>query len=117
VARAGEASVGQLGESERGKPVGEERTEMSTEWMSVGIGFAVWGWDAIRAAWNAMTWRDGLLLLIFVGVWGARRNGRRVLVRLHKVRETIDDMNELNRLFLQRRDERVDKIERILGVN
>ena len=89
----------------------------SNEWMRVVIGLAAWGWDAARAAWNAMTWRDGLLLLIFVGVWGARRNGRRVLVRLHKVRETIDDMNELNRLFLQRRDERVDKIERILGVN
>ena len=88
----------------------------SNEWMSVVIGLAVWGWDAVRAAWNAMTWRDVLLLLILVSVWGVRRNVRRVVSRLHELCEKIDDMNELSRLFLRRRDEKVDKIERILGV-
>ena len=88
----------------------------SNEWMSVVIDLAMWGWDAVRAAWNAMTWRDVLLLLIVVGVWGVRRNVRRVVSRLHELCEKIDDMNELSRLFLRRRDEKVDKIEKILGV-
>ncbi len=88
----------------------------SNEWMRVVIELTVWGWDAVRAAWNAMTWRDVLLLLILVGVWAVRRNARRVVLRLQELCEKIDDMNELSRLFLQRRDEKVDKIERILGV-
>ena len=88
----------------------------SNEWMSVVIGLAAWGWDAARAAWNAMTWRDVLLLLILVGVWGVRRNVRRVASRLHELREKMDAMEELTRLFLRRRDEKVDRIERILGV-
>jgi len=86
------------------------------EWVNVGMGLAVWAWDALRAAWNAMTWRDVLLLLILVGVWGVRRNVRRVLSRLHEMHEKIDGMYELSRLVLQRHDEKVGRIERILGV-
>jgi hypothetical protein len=88
----------------------------SNEWMRVVIDGAVWGWDAVRAAWNAMTWRDVLLLLILVGVWGVRRNVRRVVSRLQELREKIDDMEELNRLVLRRHDEKIDKIERTLSV-
>jgi len=88
----------------------------SHDWTSLGMGLAVWVWDAIRAWWNGLTWRDVLLLLILAGVWGVRRNVRRVVSRLHELRENIDDMNELTRLCLQRRDEKVDKIERILGL-
>jgi hypothetical protein len=89
---------------------------VSNEWMNVVMGLAVWGWDAVRAAWSGMTWRDVLLLLIFLGLWGVRRKVRRVMLQLHEVREKLDDMNELNRLFLRRNDEKVDRIERILGV-
>jgi hypothetical protein len=96
----------------------EEGTDMeSNEWMRVVIDLAVWGWDAVRAAWNAMTWRDVLLLLILVGVWGVRRNVRRVVSRLQELREKIDDMEELNRLVLRRHEEKVDKIQRILGTS
>ena len=88
----------------------------SNGWMSLVSGLALWILDAIRVWWNGLTWRDVLLLLILLGLWGALRELGLILSRLQELREKVDDMKELTRLFLRRRDEKVDKIERILGV-
>jgi len=46
----------------------------SKEWISLVIGIALWVWDAIRAWWNTLTWRDVLLLLILLGLWASLRD-------------------------------------------
>jgi hypothetical protein len=87
--------------------------------MNFVMGLAMWGWDAVRTVWNAATWRDVLVLLILVGLWRVGRNVRRVLVRLRELGDKVEDMDTATQLYVRRRDldEKVDRIERILGVN
>jgi len=103
------------------QPVGEERTDMtSQEWMSLVIGIALWVWDAIRAWWNTLTWRDVLLLLILLGLWASLRDLGRILWRLRELHEKVDereDFKDFSRFYkrLQDVDDKIEKIQRTLG--
>ena len=91
----------------------------SKGWMSLIIGLALWILDAIRAWWNGLTWRDVLLLLILLGLWGALRELGLVLSRLQELREKAyeirgDDVSEVYSQ-LHALHEKVDTIQRTLG--
>lgn len=87
----------------------------SSDWMGLVIAIAWWIWDLLQKAWKAMTWRDVLLLLLFLGMWAALRELGRIASQLGKLCEQIEALEERNRLVLQRHDEKLDKIQRGLG--
>jgi len=76
----------------------------SNEWMSLVMGIAVWVWDAIRAAWNALTWRDVLPLLILLGLWAGLRDLGRVLWRVRQLHEKVDEREDFSRVYKRLQD-------------
>ena len=90
----------------------------SNEWMSLVKGIAVWVWDAIRAAWNALTWRDVLPFLILLGLWAGLRDLGRVLWRVRQLHEKVDEREDFSRVYkrLQDLDDKIRTIQRALGV-
>jgi hypothetical protein len=115
--KGAEGLTGGVGGIGAQKPVGEEKTDMeSKEWISLVIGIALWVWDAIRAWWNTLTWRDVLLLLILLGLWASLRDLGRILWRLRQLHEKVDereDFKDFSR-FYKRLQDVDDKIENIL---
>ena len=91
----------------------------SNGWMSLVSGLALWILDAIRVWWNGLIWRDVLLLLILLGLWGALRELGLVLSRLQELPEKAyeirgDDVSEVYSQ-LHALHEKVDTIQRTLG--
>jgi hypothetical protein len=88
-------------------------------WRSLVMELAVWVGDAIRAWASTLTWRDGLLLLILLGLWTALRDLGRLLWRLRQLHEKVDereDFNDFSRFYqrLQDIDDKLDNLQRTL---
>ena len=88
-------------------------------WMSRVMEIAWWVGDAIREWASTLTWRDGLLLLILLGLWTTLRDVGRVLWRLRQLHEKVDereDFNDFSRFYkrLQDVDDKIDKLQRTL---
>jgi hypothetical protein len=87
------------------------------EWMSLIMGIAVWVGDMLRAWASTLTWRDGLLLLILLGLWASLRDVGRVLWRLRQLHEKVGeraDFNDFSRFYrrLQDIDDKLDNLQR-----
>ena len=88
-------------------------------WMSRVMEIAWWVGDAIREWASTLTWRDGLLLLILLGLWTTLRDLGRLLWRLRQLHEKVDereDFNDFSRFYkrLQGVDDKIDKLQRTL---
>ena len=87
------------------------------EWMGLIMGIAVWVGDAIGEWASTLTWRDGLLLLILLGLWTTLRDLGRLLWRLRQLHEKVDeraDFNDFSRFYrrLQDIDDKLDNLQR-----
>src|SRR5512143_3067114 len=88
-------------------------------WMDLVMEIALWVGDAIREWASTLTWGDGLLLLILLGLWTALRDLGRLLWRLRQLHEKVDereDFHDFSRFYkrLQGVDDKIDKLQRTL---